>query len=71
MSLFIGLLAFAAPAIQDEVKVGVLEGSLLSALCGAALLSIVKRGPPKRAQPPPQTEPLAVEADATEQGAGQ
>lgn len=47
MSLFIGLLAFPNPALQDEVKVGVLVGSLISALCGAALLSVAKREPPK------------------------
>ncbi len=71
MSLFIGLLAFPDPALQNEVKVGVLAGSLLSALCGAALLSIVKREPPKRAPPPPQTDQLALEANAAEQGGGQ
>jgi NhaA family Na+:H+ antiporter len=43
MSLFIGLLAFANPALQNEVKVGVLAGSLISALAGAALLSLAKR----------------------------
>lgn len=47
MSLFIGLLAFPDPALQDEVKVGVLAGSLLSAVCGAALLAVAKREPPK------------------------
>jgi len=47
MSLFIGLLAFPDPTLQDEVKVGVLAGSLVSALCGAALLSVAKREPPK------------------------
>ncbi|MDO9431129.1 MAG: Na+/H+ antiporter NhaA [Phenylobacterium sp.] len=52
MSLFIGLLAFPDPALQDEVKVGVLAGSLVSALVGAALLSVAKREPPKRAVQP-------------------
>ncbi len=47
MSLFIGLLAFPDVHMQDEVKVGVLLGSLTSALLGAALLSIAKREPPK------------------------
>jgi NhaA family Na+:H+ antiporter len=40
MSLFIGLLAFpTAPELHDAIKLGVLAGSILSALLGAALLS--------------------------------
>ncbi|MFC5068059.1 Na+/H+ antiporter NhaA [Flaviflagellibacter deserti] len=39
MSLFIGLLAFeASPHLQDEVKLGVLLGSVASAICGGAVL---------------------------------
>ncbi|MDX8466453.1 Na+/H+ antiporter NhaA [Mesorhizobium sp. VK23B] len=39
MSLFIGLLAFASDvALQDAVKVGILAGSLVAALLGAAVL---------------------------------
>lgn len=54
MSLFIGLLAFPNPLLQDEVKVGVLVGSLVSALCGAALLSVAKREPSKFGPVPPK-----------------
>lgn len=44
MSLFIGALAFAGhPQMADATKVGVLAGSVLSALAGAALLYRSKR----------------------------
>jgi NhaA family Na+:H+ antiporter len=50
MSLFIGLLAFPnAPALQDEVKLGVLMGSLVSGLAGAAVLALAG---PRTAQAP-------------------
>ncbi len=46
MSLFIGLLAFpGSETLQDEVKLGVLVGSVASALCGAALLRTTAREP--------------------------
>lgn len=70
MSLFIGLLAFPDPGLQDEVKVGVLAGSLISALCGAALLSMVRRAPPPRARPPAPTANLAPHEDGVDQGGG-
>ena len=40
MSLFIGGLAFADPALIDRVKIGVLTGSILSALAGVLVLSM-------------------------------
>ena len=43
MSLFIGGLAFADPRLIDEVKVGVLAGSLLSGLAGYAVLRFAPR----------------------------
>jgi Na+:H+ antiporter, NhaA family len=47
MSLFIGGLAFADPTMADAVKIGVLMGSLASALCGYLLLRLAAR--PNRA----------------------
>ena len=38
MSLFIGQLAFTTPSMQDEVKIGVLAGSLLSSVVGLFFL---------------------------------
>ena len=53
MSLFIGLLAFpTAPHLEDAVKIGVLLGSIVSALVGTALLLIAPAAP-KSAQTAP------------------
>ena len=43
MSLFIGLLAFNDPAVQDHVKIGILMGSLVSGLSGALILTLTSR----------------------------
>lgn len=48
MSLFIGVLAFADPALQAEMRLAVLVGSLLSGLFSCFLLWVIclcKRGP--------------------------
>ncbi|MEO6093918.1 MAG: Na+/H+ antiporter NhaA [Novosphingobium sp.] len=47
MSLFIGALAFAgAPALYEEAKLGVLGGSLLSALLGFVILRLARSPAP-------------------------
>jgi Na+:H+ antiporter, NhaA family len=47
MSLFIGLLAFADdPLLQEEVKVGILGGSLIAGLLGWSVLRVAPRDVP-------------------------
>ena len=44
MSLFIGMLAFANdPILQDEVKIGILGGSVIAGLAGWAVLRVAPR----------------------------
>lgn len=43
MSLFIGLLAFDDPAMQDRVKFGILAGSLIAGLSGYIILRFTDR----------------------------
>lgn len=45
MSLFIGALAFAAPELNNEVRVGVITGSLISTALGMAVLTLARRAP--------------------------
>ena len=42
MSLFVGFLALPAPAMQLEIKLGIITGSLLSALWGAAVFHYIE-----------------------------
>lgn len=46
MSLFIGLLAFSNPLMQDETKIGVLVGSLLAGLLGAVVIALCSKPAP-------------------------
>lgn len=48
MSLFIGGLAFADPGVVDDVKIGVLMGSVASAVCGFAVLRFAAAVSPAR-----------------------
>jgi NhaA family Na+:H+ antiporter len=43
MSLFIGALAYDSNALQNEVKLGVIAGSLLSSVWGAIVLRLARR----------------------------
>ncbi|PIO97315.1 Na+/H+ antiporter NhaA [Pleomorphomonas carboxyditropha] len=43
MSLFIGLLAFDDPAMQDRVKFGILAGSLIAGVAGYTILRLTDR----------------------------
>jgi len=51
MSLFIGSLSFADPAMMNEVRMGVLSGSILSGIIGYAALMIASRSPEPVAEP--------------------
>jgi len=43
MSLFIGLLAFSDPVVQDHVKIGILTGSVIAGALGAIFLGLFGR----------------------------
>jgi NhaA family Na+:H+ antiporter len=55
MSLFIGTLAFAEPERQQAVRLGVLAGSALSGVVGAAVLSLCAGGPASLSRAAPGT----------------
>ncbi|MGE3142524.1 MAG: Na+/H+ antiporter NhaA [Hyphomonadaceae bacterium] len=65
MSLFIGGLAFGAGPLAEPVRLGVMGGSILSALGGLLLLHGVLRGP---AGVPPDAQLAADEAKAEKIG---
>ncbi|MDQ1901345.1 Na+/H+ antiporter NhaA [Paracoccus sp. WLY502] len=48
MSLFISLLAFNEPLLQDEAKIGILMGSLVAGITGYLILRFAKREEPRR-----------------------
>ena len=62
MSLFVGALAFSDEASQAEVRLGVLGGSIISAVLGLAILALVL---PRGAAPAAMT-PLAMQEDTAE-----
>jgi NhaA family Na+:H+ antiporter len=45
MSLFIGLLAFSDPAVQDHIKLGILSGSALAGVVGYLILRFAQSKP--------------------------
>ena len=47
MSLFIGGLSFADPALMNEVRIGVLSGSILSAIIGFTVLKLASGEEPE------------------------
>jgi Na+:H+ antiporter, NhaA family len=58
MSLFIGLLAFANhPLLENEFKLGIITGSVVAALLGAAVLSRTTRQRARRAANAPPLSP--------------
>lgn len=58
MSLFIGNLAFSNPLLIDETKIGVLVGSVASALLGILVLRISKPDVPEHRRPSVVAPPL-------------
>ena len=54
MSLFIGGLSFADPALMNEVRLGVLSGSIVSAILGYGALKVASNR--QSAQPETATE---------------
>ena len=53
MSLFIGGLSYADPAMMNEVRLGVLSGSIVSGIVGYAALMLASRDAAEETQPAP------------------
>jgi NhaA family Na+:H+ antiporter len=47
MSLFIGALSFADPILMNQVRIGVLTGSAISAILGFTVLMLARGEEPK------------------------
>ena len=62
MSLFIGSLSFASPELMNEVRLGVLTGSVISAILGYTVLMLAPRPSAAAAAPDmPTGEPMIAE----------
>ena len=55
VSLFIASLAYDAPELQSEAKVGIFAGSIAAGLLGAAVLLLSATGPARRSSARPST----------------
>lgn len=60
MSLFVGFLALPDPVMQQEIKVGVICGSILSALWGAVIFHTGSKNRKHAAQIQPPSEPSVM-----------
>ena len=60
MSLFVGFLALPDPVMQQEIKVGVICGSILSALWGAVIFHTGSKNRGHAAQIQPPSEPSVM-----------
>ncbi|MBF9034715.1 Na+/H+ antiporter NhaA [Rhodobacterales bacterium HKCCE2091] len=60
MSLFIGSLSFADPALMNDVRLGVLGGSIVSGIIGYGALMLAGRPDPEEAAPRTEEERAAA-----------
>jgi NhaA family Na+:H+ antiporter len=64
VSLFITGLAFDAPVLQDEAKIGILVASAVAALLGSAILYGAKPAGAQPAGPGSNEPPVATPVDS-------